>query len=268
MDAELLIRRTKMPVMDEFREEREAIKQKSFKERFLYFCDYYKWHVIGGVALIAIVISLIHSLATRKDWAFYGAFVNAYQTPDYNAFCEDFAGYADIDLGEYDVLLDTNIYITDSIFDPGNVDTMERLMVYIAAGDMDVMASGPTIIIITEEIAVSVTQLPIVPDKSSLCFAPKYWETIIPAPTEIPTNKTSSRFRIGEALPTAARALSPTYCPTITLSAVLYNCWAIFPISIGIANAIICFPGIPTVISIGANNFLNPDNFLSCIATS
>ncbi len=135
-----------MPVMDEFREEREAIKQKSFKERFLYFCDYYKWHVIGGVALVAIVISLIHSLATRKEWAFYGAFVNAYQTPDYNAFCEDFAGYADIDLGEYDVLLDTNIYITDSIFDPGNVDTMERLMVYIAAGDMDVMASGPTII--------------------------------------------------------------------------------------------------------------------------
>lgn len=37
-----------MPVMDEFREEREAMKQKSFKERFLYFCEYYKWHVIGG----------------------------------------------------------------------------------------------------------------------------------------------------------------------------------------------------------------------------
>ena len=80
---------------------------------------------------------------------------------------------------------------------------------------------GPITIIITEEIAVNVTQLPIVPDKSSLCFAPKYWETIIPAPTEIPINKTRSKFKIGAALPTAARALSPTYLPTTTLSTVL-----------------------------------------------
>lgn len=45
-----------MPVMDEFREEREAMKQKSFKERFSYFCEYYKWHVIGGMALAALAI--------------------------------------------------------------------------------------------------------------------------------------------------------------------------------------------------------------------
>ncbi len=135
-----------MPVMDEFREEREAMKQKSFKERLLYFCDYYKWHVIGGVALLAFAISIIYSVTTRKEWAFYGAFINSYQTPQYNAFREDFAAYAEIDLKKFDVLLDTNIYITDSVFDPGNVDTMERLMVYIAAGDMDVMASGPSII--------------------------------------------------------------------------------------------------------------------------
>lgn len=135
-----------MPVMDEFREEREAMKQKSFKEKIQYFCDYYKWHVIGAAALIAFVISMIYSVATRKEWAFYGAFINAYQTPDYNAFCDDFAQYADIDLRKYDVMLDSNIYITDSVYDPGNVDTMERLMVYIAAGDMDVMVSGPKII--------------------------------------------------------------------------------------------------------------------------
>ncbi|MBD5530040.1 MAG: hypothetical protein HDR02_16810 [Lachnospiraceae bacterium] len=135
-----------MPVMDEFREEREAIKQKSLKERFQYFLDYYKWHVIGGVVLIACAISLVHSVATRKEWAFYGAFVNAYQTPQYDAFREDFADRADIDLKEYDVLFDTNMYITDNAFDQGNVDATERLAVYIAAGDVDVMASGPLVI--------------------------------------------------------------------------------------------------------------------------
>lgn len=135
-----------MPVMDEFREEREAMKQKSLKERLKYFVDYYKWHVIGGVALIAFVISLIYSVATRKEWAFYGAFINSYQTAGYDAFRDDFAQRADIDLDKYDVMFDSNMYITDNAFDQGNVDASERLGVYIAAGDVDVMASGPLVI--------------------------------------------------------------------------------------------------------------------------
>lgn len=135
-----------MPVMDEFREEREAIKQKGFKEKIKYFCDYYKWHVIGGVALAAFAISLIHSVLTHKDWAFYGAFINAYQTPAYDTFREDFAARAGIDLNEFDVQFDTNMYITDSAQDQGTLDTMERLTVYIAAGDVNVMAGGPSII--------------------------------------------------------------------------------------------------------------------------
>ncbi|MCI9072650.1 MAG: hypothetical protein HFH80_07560 [Lachnospiraceae bacterium] len=134
-----------MPVMDEFREEREAMKQKSFKERFSYFCEYYKWHVIGGVALAALAVSLIHSVVTRKEWAFYGAFVNSYQTPEYDAFRDDFADLAGIDQDKFDVLFDTNMFISESAFDQGNVDATERLMVYIAAGDVDVMASGPLV---------------------------------------------------------------------------------------------------------------------------
>ena len=113
---------------------------------------------------------------------------------------------------------------------------------------------------------VSVIQQPIVFDNSILCFAPKYWDTIIPTPTEIPTNNTSSRFRIGPALPTAASALSPTNLPTIILSTVLYSCCAIFPINMGIVKATIRFPGLPCVISTGANNFfmfVNINNLLS-----
>ena len=41
------------------------------------------------------------------------------------------------------------------------------------------------------------------------------------APMEIPTNNTRRRFSMGLALPTAAKALSPTYFPTTMLSTVL-----------------------------------------------
>ena len=83
------------------------------------------------------------------------------------------------------------------------------------------ITKGASAMIMTEAMAVRVIQLPMVPESSSLSFAPKYWETITLLPTEIPINKTSSRFKIGPALPTAARALSPTYRPTIILSTVL-----------------------------------------------
>ena len=129
-----------MPVMDEFREEREAMKQKSFKEKLQYFVDYYKWHVIGGVLLAAFAISLIHSFVTHKDFAFYCAFLNAYQTPAADTFREDFAARAGIDLEKYEVMLDTDLYLSDDAYDQNNVGTIERLMVYIAAGDIDVMA--------------------------------------------------------------------------------------------------------------------------------
>ena len=41
-------------------------------------------------------------------------------------------------------------------------------------------------------------------------LAPKYWQTMMPAPVEMPMNSTSSRFRMGPLAPTAARAASPT----------------------------------------------------------
>ena len=114
--------------------------------------------------------------------------------------------------------------------------------------------SGATIIRIRDAAPVSTMQLPIARERFSLSRAPKYCATMIPAPTEIPMNSTMSRFRMGPALPTAARALSPTKRPTMTLSAVLYSCWARLPISMGMVNFMICPTGEPSVMSIGLKN--------------
>ena len=76
-------------------------------------------------------------------------------------------------------------------------------------------------ILISEDTAVRVIVLPMVFDKLSLSFAPKNWDTMMLVPIDIPIKSTSSRFKIGLALPTAARALSPTYFPTTILSTVL-----------------------------------------------
>ena len=73
----------------------------------------------------------------------------------------------------------------------------------------------------TEQMAVAVMQLPMVWDSASRFLAPKYWDTMMLAPAEIPMNRTSSIFTMGPQEPTAARALSPMYLPTTMESTVL-----------------------------------------------
>ncbi len=116
------------------------------------------------------------------------------------------------------------------------------------------MTKGEIIIIIVETIAVRVIHTPIDRDSFSLSFAPKYCETMILAPVATATKRTSKRCNTGMALPTAARALSPTYFPITIESTVLYNCWATLPINMGIENSTIRFHGVPTVMSFGENN--------------
>ena len=72
-----------MPLMDEFKEEREEMKSRCFKDRWNYFWDYYKWHVVAGIIIVCVAITIIHGVLTRKETAFYvammnsGAYVNA-----------------------------------------------------------------------------------------------------------------------------------------------------------------------------------------------
>ena len=80
---------------------------------------------------------------------------------------------------------------------------------------------GASAMTISDETNVMVMLHPIDLDRDSLCLAPKYCDTMIPAPTDIPMKSTSSRLTIGPALPTAASALSPMYLPTTILSTVL-----------------------------------------------
>lgn len=131
-----------MPVMDEFKEEREALKHGTPKQKLAYFWDYYKWYVIGGAAVVAFIVSMIYQMVTSKETAFYALMLNG---TEYN-FMEDtsgntaaFAEYAGIDEDKYQILYDTSVQIGTEAGD--DYDSSQKLMVYIAAGELDVMVS-------------------------------------------------------------------------------------------------------------------------------
>lgn len=128
-----------MPLMDEFREEREEIKHRSFKERMSYFWDYYKWHVIGTAVGILVVASLLHSFLSRKEMAYYSAFINMAQTIYSEDYKKAFAEKAGINLKKQAIYFDSDLRIEFEKMDEMTTASIQKIMVYLAAGDLDSM---------------------------------------------------------------------------------------------------------------------------------
>lgn len=134
-----------MPVMDEFREEREAIKNASFKEKLDYFWEYYKWYVIGGAAILFLLIIFIRDMANKKDWIFYGAMLNTYALEEQSeAFLNEFVELAELDTERYAVMFDTNYSLEKGSYDEISGASAQRLLVNLTAADLDFVISDET----------------------------------------------------------------------------------------------------------------------------
>lgn len=133
-----------MPVMDEFREEREALKHGTLKEKLSYFFYYYKWHVITVVLVLIAVSTLISQMLSRKDTALYIALINAIDvTPDADLGFEKYAG---IDADSEEVIYDTTMRIDFTKMTEETINSTEKFVVYLAAADLDVVISDTDII--------------------------------------------------------------------------------------------------------------------------
>lgn len=131
-----------MPVMDEFKEERERIKSASFKEKASYYIYYYKFHVLGSIAALVLVISLIVTIVTNKDTALYVTIINAYEYEEVSESYEtEFLENVDIDLEKYDVVIDSSIYLDYDNQDSTFSTYLQKVVTLIGAQSLEVMVS-------------------------------------------------------------------------------------------------------------------------------
>ncbi len=128
-----------MPVMDEFREEREAIKHGTPRQKYQYFKDYYRMPLI--ILLLACTFAgiLIYQFVTRKDSAFYAVLLNCSPYEENGWFTEEYTQRAGIDLEKTDVTLDTNIYFKLNSNDEDSYITIQKLDTYAGARQLDMM---------------------------------------------------------------------------------------------------------------------------------
>lgn len=126
-----------MPVMDEFKKERAALKNQPLKKKISYFWTYYKWYVLGGVVALAAVISIAVEIVTHRESALFGIVVNSSTIGEEKVFSSGFMEYAGIDPDQYEVTFNSALILTEMMTQDA-VNTRELVMVYAASGDMDV----------------------------------------------------------------------------------------------------------------------------------
>lgn len=122
-------------VMAESKNQYLKMKDKPFKERMAYLVGYYKWYVIGGIAIIGILTSIIYTMATHKDYCFTSMMINAnlYES----TLGEDFGTYAGLDLETYDCLIDTTAKIGTQGGYYEDTSTVAKMAANIQARELD-----------------------------------------------------------------------------------------------------------------------------------
>ena len=102
-----------MAVMDEFREEREKLKNASPEKKWKYFKDYYLMWVIVVVVILAIAVPILWSVIFHKEEALHVCMINF--VGDDNAQDDIVSSFMDMsgtDRKKKNIVIDTTIFIS------------------------------------------------------------------------------------------------------------------------------------------------------------
>ena len=131
--------------MDEIREQHRKMKDKSLKEKFLYFWEYYRVATVVTIVIIFFVGNLIYTIATAKDNAFHAVFVNGYTDMDTEEYMAGFDEYAQVDTKKYSTTLETDFTLDQESTDTYSMANIQKFAAQVAAQELDVMvADGDT----------------------------------------------------------------------------------------------------------------------------
>lgn len=134
-----------MAVMDEFKEEREALKNAPLSTKLKYFWDYNRGKVILGIILLLIAGGFISAQLTKKEQVVSGVFLNCFEQ-EYilGEFSDEF-----LQENEFNPKKQETYFVTDLPYMVGekaadaNMDVNQALYVYASSGVMDFIVSDP-----------------------------------------------------------------------------------------------------------------------------
>lgn len=131
-----------MTILEYIKKEHANIKEKPKEERWSYFWDYYKWHVVAVAAAIAILIQGVAGIVNRKEVVFSGILLNCIISVDDDDFLQGFYDYTGIDAKHQQAAFYTDIMLTDKNT-KSDINAFQRIMAGIATKDTDFVVGQP-----------------------------------------------------------------------------------------------------------------------------
>ena len=128
-----------MPVMDEFREERESIKNGTLKQKWQYFKDYYLLTVVIVLVAASLIGALLYNYVTAKEDALYAIMLNASSYDANEWFENEYMLSSGIDTDKLQATFDDASFYKLNSNDEVSYTTMQKLQTYAGAGQLDVM---------------------------------------------------------------------------------------------------------------------------------
>lgn len=131
-------------VSEEIKDQREKFSELSSKEKIEYIYDYYKWWIVGPIALIIVLCMLIRTVIDNKRPTYLDVeMINSYFAVDEtNTVEEDFVKEYNVDLETYHLYIGTSISLSEEAFDTTMIANQQRLVGLYSAGQLDVII-GP-----------------------------------------------------------------------------------------------------------------------------
>ena len=130
-----------MKIVESIKQQYNTIMAQPKKERWAYFWDYYKWHIIILVAAIAVLTQMIVSTVTQKESAFTGYFLNCKINVEAGDFLQGFYDRTDIDTATSEAAFYTDLGIWENQTKSNNT-VLQRIIAGASMKDADIV-TGP-----------------------------------------------------------------------------------------------------------------------------
>lgn len=148
-----------MARMDEFREEREAMKHAPLKERLAYFWEYNKLKVVFFAVLIVCVAGFVSNLLNRKEEVLSGIMLNRFWMQEEDVGCETFIEsyleYRGYDTAKYEISVNSTLtYSTEgeqNILEAAGVNVPQIIAAQATAGVLDYMIADYAVVMEFDE---------------------------------------------------------------------------------------------------------------------
>lgn len=143
-----------MSIYDEIKDQKNKLKDMTLEKKCKYIWDYYKIPIIAVILIFTIGFFLIRDVKNNMKPVYLDAVIlnSNLIDSDRNDLKTLYIKYADIDIFENNLYIETGISLSDEYYNQNSMTTMQKLVAMMNAETLDVLVGPASAIAMFEDI--------------------------------------------------------------------------------------------------------------------